>query len=302
MKMLLFGVWIGGLLMAAEIVVRALCDPMPRMSEYIQAVDDPRGYALKPDSHAVFSGLKETLPEPVQYNINMQGLREDGVAPLASLPGKLRIAAIGDSEVFGWSVNQQQTFQTLMEQMDDRLDVVNMGVPGYNAENVGCHAAIMLKRIPCHAVLYWFNPNDFFSRKSTAFLKAPGKIKSELLLRTIFYFDRCKESREKERRYSLEQVSRAKNGLLKLHRVCQDEHPPLFLVFSRPKDYEVLKNVPELKPVFVCCKVLFIDQVITTFPRSDGHLSAEGHKALAKFLYENAAQPLLAQENLLSKF
>ncbi|MBI9076266.1 MAG: hypothetical protein JEZ02_12730 [Desulfatibacillum sp.] len=258
-------------------------------------VNDQRGYALKPNAHYLFWGLHGTLPEPVHYQINGQGLREDGLV-LTEIPeNRLRIATLGDSEVFGWSVNSTQTFQHLLEKMDDRLEVINMGAPGYNAENVAWQGEIMLEKYACHAVLYWVNPNDFFRSKSLVSLRVFQSFRSALVFQSYFFFERLKENREKRTRYSLVQVERMKTGLLQLSNICDSKKIPLFLAFSKPRDYDVLIKIPELKRAFKPESVLFIDSIMKMHPRVDGHLSAAGHGELASFLYREMAMPLFSK-------
>lgn len=49
--------------------------------------------------------------------------------------GVRRIAAMGDSFVFGWGVEVEQTFSKLLERKLERTEVLNFGISGYSAES-----------------------------------------------------------------------------------------------------------------------------------------------------------------------
>lgn len=92
------------------------------------------GYTLmKPGSHYEWQGI------PV--DVNSHGLRSPETTldkPLAVL----RILNLGDSSVMGWGVRLEDTFGQQLEEslnrqnnLSDRVEVINAGVPGWNLEN-----------------------------------------------------------------------------------------------------------------------------------------------------------------------
>lgn len=70
--------------------------------------------------------------------INPAGFRGPWFAD-SKTPGIPRVAVIGDSVTFGWSVADDETFPAqlsdLLEHGEVPHEVVNLGVPGYNTEN-----------------------------------------------------------------------------------------------------------------------------------------------------------------------
>ncbi len=67
---------------------------------------------------------------------NRAGFRDKDI-PVSKPAGHLRIVALGDSVLFGWAVEQEQSYSSLLEQplsaaCGTPVEVVNTGVPGYN--------------------------------------------------------------------------------------------------------------------------------------------------------------------------
>lgn len=120
--------------------------------------NDSRTYRLKPDVSARFAGLYQRLNPPVLWQVNSDGLRSDRSTPPRT--SRFRIATFGDSEAFGWSVPIESTLQRQMERIDGEVDVINLGVPGYNIENVADHMAEWLPKLRPDIVFYWFHKND----------------------------------------------------------------------------------------------------------------------------------------------
>jgi len=73
-----------------------------------------------------------------QVEINAHGLRDEEIA-YSKPAGEKRILVLGDSVAFGWGVSQGETFSDYMEfllrdRTDERWQVINAGVNGYNTE------------------------------------------------------------------------------------------------------------------------------------------------------------------------
>lgn len=69
-----------------------------------------------------------------QYCANDQGLRGDHNYPPVVAPGRLRIAAFGDSFTHGDEVENHQTWEEQIERRAGHLEVVNFGVPGFGID------------------------------------------------------------------------------------------------------------------------------------------------------------------------
>lgn len=70
------------------------------------------------------------------YQSNSQGLRappehEYGPEPA---PGKVRIVTVGDSFTHGDEVRDPETWQRVLEELRDDVEVLNLGVPGYGTD------------------------------------------------------------------------------------------------------------------------------------------------------------------------
>jgi len=81
--------------------------------------------------------------------------------------GVFRIAALGDSSLFGWGVEQEEISVELLENklnsmdLGTRIEVLNFAVPGYNT---AIEAALLERKVLAFApdlVLINFNSNDF---------------------------------------------------------------------------------------------------------------------------------------------
>lgn len=71
---------------------------------------------------------------------NGRGMRDSGEYEIEKPPGVLRIVGVGDSGMFGWGLDQDQDYLSLLElnlsrkESSRRVEVLNLGVPGYNTQ------------------------------------------------------------------------------------------------------------------------------------------------------------------------
>lgn len=94
--------------------------------------------------------------------INGLGLR--GHEPLAEADGDagLRVVCLGDSFTFGWGVEDNETFPVLVEQnldaaIDQPVDVLNCGAPGYNTyQEHQLYKKLMAPLKPDFVVVAWY--------------------------------------------------------------------------------------------------------------------------------------------------
>lgn len=74
------------------------------------------------------------VPTDTAPEINPAGLRGRRVYTPRPSPGKIRVAAFGDSFVYGNEVTWQDSWPLLVEQADTSLEVLNYGVGGYGVD------------------------------------------------------------------------------------------------------------------------------------------------------------------------
>ncbi len=99
--------------------------------------------------------------------IGGDGLRHSGASwwrtPTATpAPGGLRILLMGDSFAFGFYVDDDATFASLLSRRDpsSRVNVLNAGVPGYSSAQGFLYLRELLPRYRPHIVLLAFGTND----------------------------------------------------------------------------------------------------------------------------------------------
>ena len=136
-------------LLVGEVTLRIIAhfdlnylDNLVSKKQLVEARDDQMGdivrlhsdnrivYELRPHTKGIFIGQ--------HISINSLGMR-DKERSLEKSPGTFRILALGDSHTFGWGVGQEETWPAVFEDMllkydpKRKFEVLNLGVPGYNA-------------------------------------------------------------------------------------------------------------------------------------------------------------------------
>lgn len=142
--------------MAARIVFPAPPNPT-RQPQIVYQSDPDLRYVLLPNQHGwVDDGFVTT---------NSLGFRGHEVAS-PKPRGRFRIVAIGDSVTFGWGVNDTETFCSQLEQLLARrfpgrdVDVVNLGVGGYDTHQEVALLRRTVSRLQPDLVLVGFYSND----------------------------------------------------------------------------------------------------------------------------------------------
>ena len=96
---------------------------------YFWDYDETLGWSHPPNRAGVFAYQDFS----VDVQINSAGLR-DFEYPLERVPGKSRILLLGDSTTWGFGVEQDETFGSLLEQLRPDWEVINAGVSGYGTD------------------------------------------------------------------------------------------------------------------------------------------------------------------------
>jgi lysophospholipase L1-like esterase len=121
---------LGLLLAAGELAVRRA---RPRYLEaaslddlaYLHTYSPVYGWTPRPSFRRTLAGSETT--------INSAGYRGREVGA-ARTPGRTRVVMLGDSITFGYGVRDGETFSAVLETIDPRLEVVNLGVQGYGTD------------------------------------------------------------------------------------------------------------------------------------------------------------------------
>ncbi len=158
-RLLLLAVSLTFSFLLAEGVLRVGFPQVGKLRQLVMSTDDERGFVPRPDIRLSFAGVFESLSQTVVWQTNSLGIRHEGEVGLAG--PRFRVVTYGDSETFGWSVALEDTFQRQMEAIDPRVQVLNLGVPGYNVTNVREHMERTLPRLQPDLVIYLVNKNDF---------------------------------------------------------------------------------------------------------------------------------------------
>lgn len=99
---------------------------LPRAEDISTKRDSLLGWVSLPN---VF--IKNMYGEGIYLKTNSQGFRNNTDFPASVPEGKIRIISSGDSFTLGYGVDNDHTWCHLLESMDDRLEVVNMGQGSY---------------------------------------------------------------------------------------------------------------------------------------------------------------------------
>jgi hypothetical protein len=179
------------------------------------------------------------------------------------------------------------TFQEQIERLAPEVEVINLGVPGYNTTNT-LHA--MEERIPRHrpnAVLFLFNKNDFDLKvhvSDTAF-------SSHLIGRLRFLWQIVFTREERKRiRASEERSLVAVADLGRMVQLAQSHDALFVLAFMRDKDMvrveRFLPNGHPLRRALAAgqARMLSVEAALADIPTADDHLTAPAYANLARQL------------------
>jgi len=92
--------------------------------------------------------------------ISAQGLRSDRLYASAPPAGIVRVAAFGDSYVYGTEVDNADAWPTLLERLAPGIEVMNYGVGGYGVDQAYLRYIDEGARLRPHVVVIGFAPVD----------------------------------------------------------------------------------------------------------------------------------------------
>ena len=260
---------------AIELTLRFLLPEMNILTRIIEPTHDSRSYILKANSKILYQGLYEKH-EPIIWEINQQGLRSDRIENKNS--GKFRILTYGDSETFGWSINTNNSWQRQMELIDSNVEVLNFGIPGYNAENVADHMQYTIADFHPDMILYFFNKNDFYPAFN--FNPILSHSYTYLIIRMGIY-NLFKEKRKAWRK-SPEGGKFLQTQVKRMIALSKQHDAPLYVLVMHWKYVKPLQLIANTHNDTI--KIINIEETVDKFETIDAHLTKSAHAALAKHL------------------
>ncbi len=102
----------------------------PVVPPQIGRFDPDLGWSLEPGACAT----SKRTGRKVTYCINTKGVRGAETAYQKTSKGTFRIVLLGDSRVFGFGVDIEDHFSTLLEGYYQNVQVINLGVDGYGID------------------------------------------------------------------------------------------------------------------------------------------------------------------------
>jgi lysophospholipase L1-like esterase len=153
---------------AAEVLYRAYRnhlyhEQVARFSEdgWVLMPDDPREFRL-PSSHSGRTPLANDPSQSVPYRTNADGFRGREIGRKQA--GVPRIAVIGDSYTFGWGVPDGEAYpertEVLLHESGRDVEVLNLGIPGYNTEQEWLLLIETMPRYGPDVVVLGYSMND----------------------------------------------------------------------------------------------------------------------------------------------
>ncbi len=289
---------IGALL---EITARIMLPNINVLLKIVTPTADNRNYVLKPNASTDYSGLYEQSTNKIQWRINAQGIRTHLTIGEKS-NDVYRIVTYGDSETFGWSVDLDSTWQRQMEQIDHSIEVINLGIPGYNIENIATHVEKTLSDFQPDLVIYLFNKNDVYHPLSYH----PVLSKSFVYLIANMGIYQLKAEKRKKWRNSQDGASYFRRHLQRIIDKSEEQNVPLIFAIQHWKYIGVLPEqhqsdqsnlINSKRESFI--RTINVEKIIEDYPRRDAHMTEPAHQALAQHLCrfisigaENQCRPL----------
>lgn len=154
----------------AELCARALTAEVlaaPRCTgEVLREASDPRrGWELTPGSvMEIAFAQSDGSTRVVAHRVGPHGWRGEPIA-LRAAPGTLRIACVGDSNVFGWGVEERDAWPAQLggelRAAGQRVETLNLGVPNIDVEQKAALVEQVAFELGCDVVVLALHFDDF---------------------------------------------------------------------------------------------------------------------------------------------
>lgn len=260
----------------AEVALRILSPDIAKLRLLVEPTGDERGFAPRPSTRFDFDGVFEPLTRPIVWQTNAAGFRDDHeVGP----PGeRFRVATYGDSETFGWSVALEDTFQRRMETIDPRVEVLNLGVPGYQVVNVRTQLERTLPPFQPDLAIYLVNKNDFNDAPQVTLVSHSHVL---LHLHFLWHFTIAKKIRLATRDEP-DRLEMFADEIDVMTRALEARDTPFLLAFLKWKNRAVVRDyVPRGSPKRFRRDYVDVRAVIDHEPKEDIHYAASAHRKMA---------------------
>lgn len=151
---------------AAEAVLRLTDLPIARHSDHMFVVvgyDARLGWKMKPLVQATID-MFDTENIPVRANAD--GLWDRPFVSRKS-PDRTRIAFLGDSYTWGYGVQEEERFASVLEARNPRIESMNFGIPAYGSDQALLMWREVASRYAPDVVVLTVVPNDYEDNMSS---------------------------------------------------------------------------------------------------------------------------------------
>jgi hypothetical protein len=275
-------------LAASEIGLRRFAPDIGWLMRLFEKTRDARPYVLKPNARIEYGGLRSRLGRSVLWQINDQGLRDDRT--IGSRSNRFRVISYGDSQTFGWSVTLDETFQRRMQAIDGRVEVLNLGIPGYNIADSNEHMARTLAAFEPDLAIFLSTKNDLDESLEIGTLWSKARI---LMWIRLIHQELFKKAERKALRLTPERIQFFADELDRMIRFCERHGVPLIIGFLREKNHQDL--LAHLRPDHwlathpdgvgsdgFTLALVSLEASIRNIPDLDKHLSAPAYAVVAE--------------------
>lgn len=276
-------------------------------------IEEPIGYRFPPGMSGTYYG--------VSVQTNSLGMRDREV-PSSKETGEFRILILGDSVVFGYGVEFEDSIPYRLEQILNeeasgtrRYRTLNMGVPSYNTEQELTQLQQTGLALKPDLVVLVFVRNDI-EEKMWVFEKRAGWLEDfvqrsyALSLAFVIYRNSLQAIGSSDRPevssgYTSYEVDNERwlaidRSLTEIHRSLRDAGIPFLVVTDAPLEgphAELLRNVAEregfpIRDIDIYSDPRWADQPRLSLRNSriDGHCNPEGCRAIATLLNERIVE------------
>jgi hypothetical protein len=176
-----------------------------------------------------------------------------------------------------------------MERIDPRVEVLNLAVPGYNAENIADHMAEFLPRLNPDLVVYIFHKNDL----DPALNRTPVLHRSYLWVLVRIATSRILIQKSNDYRRSPERLEFFAGQVRRMSDRVRDADGQFLIGFlhwryrdALPPELGIDGHDPSDPPASdgdgYRVGLVNLEPIRDGFPEIDGHLTAVAHRAVAE--------------------